>query len=640
MQVFLGLLVLYQLHSTVASSLCQCSTVINSENHHLHFRNQKVEYVKADVAGEEFMRTEVPSAKHKARPAVSEENNDPLCDAEQIHINLGGVDYGSVMFSYVSTNTNITTPSLVYVSQVKEALAQNFDVLSGDQRVTLSKGSSTAFSENIYVHNFVYQPPMGAPMITPQEIVAMENTADFAYDHKTGDKWYYYRNVTKPENDQTAYNNPHTYYDSPLIHTTSLNGLQSGVVYYYRVSGSCIVYHFVVPAPQQYPLTIGLTGDLGQTEVSQKSLLALDTLRPDFALLVGDLSYADGYVSLWDTFGKMVEPFAAQTPILTTGGNHEFSFGENAVSYKTRWPTPHEGTGSANICYWGREVGVVHIIALCAYAGFESGSLQYIWLQKYLASKIDRTRTPWVVAMMHSPLYNSNTGHWMEGELMRRAVEPLLYRYGVDVVLCGHVHSYERTYPVFNNSVDECGITYLNLGDGGNFESTSGQWRFENGAAPSWTAFRENSFGIGALTILDANTANYSWHRHACGSSNAADYHMNFSEYCSSPGDLSDQYMLTSDNVLLSRPSKSACPNKYLSSASSDTDSSLTPTETAIFTLSVSVGVLTALLIGLSVKLYYQYRTYSMLMTDSKSSLRYSLLDNVVINEEGGEAVA
>lgn len=43
-----------------------------------------------------------------------------------------------------------------------------------------------------------------------------------------------------------------------------------------------------------YPFSVGLTGDLGQTEVSLKSMEALAALEADAVLLVGDLSYADG----------------------------------------------------------------------------------------------------------------------------------------------------------------------------------------------------------------------------------------------------------------------------------------------------------------------------------------------------------
>ena len=50
--------------------------------------------------------------------------------------------------------------------------------------------------------------------------------------------------------------------------------------------------------------------------------------------------------------------------------------------------------------------------------------------------------------------------------------EPLFNQYGVDLVIHGHVHSYERTNPVFQYKADAtgCAPTYVTIGDGGNLE--------------------------------------------------------------------------------------------------------------------------------------------------------------------------
>ncbi len=47
---------------------------------------------------------------------------------------------------------------------------------------------------------------------------------------------------------------------------------------------------------------------------------------------------------------------------------------------------------------------------------------------------------------------------------MRQSYEPLLYKYGVDVSFLGHVHGYERTNPVYNYTVDECGPVHITIG--------------------------------------------------------------------------------------------------------------------------------------------------------------------------------
>uniref|UniRef100_A0A7S2GGI2 Purple acid phosphatase C-terminal domain-containing protein n=1 Tax=Haptolina brevifila TaxID=156173 RepID=A0A7S2GGI2_9EUKA len=100
------------------------------------------------------------------------------------------------------------------------------------------------------------------------------------------------------------------------------------------------------------------------------------------------------------------------------------------------------------------------------------------------------------------------------------------YAYRTDLVLSGHVHAYERTKAVFDGCLDDCGITYLNLGDGGNREGAYVPWLMPQ---PAWSAFREGTFGTGLLTIVNATHAFYNWTRVACHTNQAnAVGHMDF----------------------------------------------------------------------------------------------------------------
>jgi hypothetical protein len=69
---------------------------------------------------------------------------------------------------------------------------------------------------------------------------------------------------------------------------------------------------------------------------------------------------------------------------------------------------------------------------------------QYVWLKNELAS-VDRKQTPWLIVVFHSPWYNSNLYHYLEGETMRVQFESWLVKAKVDIVFSGHVHAYERT---------------------------------------------------------------------------------------------------------------------------------------------------------------------------------------------------
>ena len=67
---------------------------------------------------------------------------------------------------------------------------------------------------------------------------------------------------------------------------------------------------------------------------------------------------------------------------------------------------------------------------------------QLAWLEKELAA----SGSDWKIAFFHHPLYSSGGKHGSDLEL-RQVLEPLFLKYGVDVVLAGHEHFYERIKP-------------------------------------------------------------------------------------------------------------------------------------------------------------------------------------------------
>ena len=124
---------------------------------------------------------------------------------------------------------------------------------------------------------------------------------------------------------------------------------------------------------------------------------------------------------------------------------------------------------------------------------------------------VDRNNTPWVIIVMHCPWYSSNTNHYADPQTvqMRESMEELFYKYNVNLVFNGHVHDYERTYPVFQNVTDNYGTVYITIGNSGNLEGLDNHYYQQ----PKWSAFRNGTeYGYGTFTIIDKTRSYWKWY--------------------------------------------------------------------------------------------------------------------------------
>ncbi|KAG4971838.1 hypothetical protein JHK85_038259 [Glycine max] len=274
------------------------------------------------------------------------------------------------------------------------------------------------------------------------------------------------------------------------------------------------------------------SGDLGQTFDSNKTLAHYESNphKGQAVLYVGDLSYADNYPNhdnvRWDTWGRFVERSTAYQPWIWTTGNHELDYApeidetEPFKPFRHRYHVPYQASGSTEPFWYSIKIASAHIIVLASYSAYGKYTPQYEWLEAELP-KVDRTKTPWLIVLVHSPWYNSYSYHYMEGETMRVMFEPWFVKYKVDVVFAGHVHAYERSerisnigYNITNGrcgpSKDQSAPVYINIGDGGNIEGLA---RNMTNPQPEYSAYREASFGHAILEIKNRTHAHYSWHR-------------------------------------------------------------------------------------------------------------------------------
>nr|XP_029123553.1 purple acid phosphatase 23 isoform X2 [Elaeis guineensis] len=368
-------------------------------------------------------------------------------------------------------------------------------------------------------------------------------------------------------------------YTSAIIHHVRLEGLKLGKRYYYKCGDSSLkalskehtFETFPSSSPNMYPRRIAVVGDLGLTGNTTTTIDHLSQNNPSIFLMVGDLSYANQYLTTggkgapcfscafpdapiretyqprWDGWGRFMEPLTSKIPMMVIEGNHEIEpqvGGMSFKSYLARFAVPSEECGSNSSFYYSFNAGGVHFIMLGAYVDYNQSGAQYAWLKADL-HQVDRQVTPWLVAAWHPPWYNSYSSHYQEFECMRQEMEALLYQHGVDIVFSGHVHAYERMNRVFNYTLDRCGPVYITVGDGGNIEqididhaddpgkcpSKSANipefggvchLNFSSGPAkgkfcweqqPEWSAFRESSFGHGILEVINSTYALWTWHR-------------------------------------------------------------------------------------------------------------------------------
>jgi len=204
---------------------------------------------------------------------------------------------------------------------------------------------------------------------------------------------------------------------------------------------------------------------------------AVETFQPLFHLLNGDLAYAArnlggrdpaDWAQVWRDFGNNVQASAANRQWLPVPGNHEIELGsgdQGLASFLTRYTLPpNEVDGFAGRWYAFR-VGTALFVCLSgddvAYSGAGalvvrgfSGGAQTRWLESTLATARADASLDWIVVQVHECACTS-ASHGNGSDLgIRREWLPLFDAFEVDLVLSGHDHGYERSFPVRGADAD------------------------------------------------------------------------------------------------------------------------------------------------------------------------------------------
>lgn len=267
--------------------------------------------------------------------------------------------------------------------------------------------------------------------------------------------------------------------DNALVteHEIILKNLQSDTRYFYSVGtaaytikGSYRNTFSTAPlATTTRKIRIGVIGDAGTGDVNQKRSRNryLESLpkgtEPDLAIMLGDNAYPlgtdkdyqGGFFSIYN------DNLLDNHPVFSVPGNHEYAgvAGVSDIAYYNIFSLPKSaecgGVPSGTESYYSFDYGNIHFIMLNSY-GYDGGKLLYdtlgqqaLWLKKDLTANMGKSK--WTIVSLHHPPY-SNGSHYSDGEgdlaAIRERVTPILERFGVDMVLAGHSHGFERSYPI------------------------------------------------------------------------------------------------------------------------------------------------------------------------------------------------
>jgi len=214
------------------------------------------------------------------------------------------------------------------------------------------------------------------------------------------------------------------------------------------------------PIGKPTPARIWVVGDSGTGQIHQRMVhdsmqnFTTDSKRPlDFYLHVGDMAYGSGTdPQFQERFFAPYRDTLFNTVCWASMGNHEgvSSNGRTGVGpFYDAYVCPTQGEAggipSGKEPYYSFDYGDIHLICLNSHdADRRPSGEMATWLKRDLAA----TKAKWIVGFWHHPPYTKGT-HDSDKETqlieMRQHIMPILEAGGVDIVLSGHSHIYERS---------------------------------------------------------------------------------------------------------------------------------------------------------------------------------------------------
>jgi uncharacterized protein (TIGR03437 family) len=177
------------------------------------------------------------------------------------------------------------------------------------------------------------------------------------------------------------------------------------------------------------------------------------------------------YASIEANYYGVYEEMMAQIPFFGSLGNHEYMTNNAQPTLATR-VTPTAGVPvSDQGRYYSFDWGNAHFVALDSNNSLDDAIAGTGPMLDWLDNDLQSTSKFWKIVFFHHPGYATGI-HQDEppaGEV-RQGIVPILEKYGVQLVLNGHEHTYQRTYELLGGQVvapNSGGIVYVTSGGGG-----------------------------------------------------------------------------------------------------------------------------------------------------------------------------
>jgi len=266
-------------------------------------------------------------------------------------------------------------------------------------------------------------------------------------------------------------------------HVFALSGLRPETRYVYELaasgvtlaSGPACAFRTSPPAESRAPFRFLAWGDSGTGNQGQRDVAAqMERVFPaaEFALGLGDLVYDSGAWADYDP--KLFTPYATlfrHTPFWPALGNHDAET-ENGAPYLDAFylPTTSGASGhpSNTERYYSFDHGMAHFACLDSQTSSSTpGGAMYAWLEDDLDQARARGKR-WLIVFMHHPPYSRGThDSTSESDLitLHANLVPLFGAEGVDLVLTGHSHVYERSFLAKNDAILQANVSeYTKIG--------------------------------------------------------------------------------------------------------------------------------------------------------------------------------